>query len=77
MVTVRVRRVPLGTRDVTEAYLFAMQDARVQLPLGALGDRLMVGRQPLKLLMKVRPILPEPCETGLSHQNTDPGSSNR
>jgi hypothetical protein len=39
---------------------------RVRLPQGTLGDRLMVGRQPLKLLMKVRPLLPEPREVGSS-----------
>src|SRR5437870_8675866 len=35
------------------------QALRVRLPLLPLGDRLTVGRQSLKLLMKVRTLLPE------------------
>ena len=57
---VRVRLVPLfSTHDVAAASLLPRQGGRVRLPLGALGDRLTVGRQPLKLLMEVRVLLPE------------------
>ena len=48
--------VPLAER---RRHRFPKPDTRVRAPQGTLGDRLMVGQQPLKLCVKVRLFLPE------------------
>ena len=54
--TFRFQLVPLAERQRLQASNLAR---RVRLPQGTLGDRLTVGRLPLKQAVKVRILLPE------------------
>jgi hypothetical protein len=52
------QKVPLAEQSGSA---FHTRITQVQILQGTLGDRLMVGRQSLKLFVKVRLLLPEPC----------------
>ena len=61
----------------SEAEFGTEEDLSILDPLSSIllffGDRLMVGRQSLKLLMKVRLLLPEPRDLGRVEKKTHSG----